>query len=102
MGPAVLVGFLSCQPALTASYLGAALKVLGPSLCYVSQWHDDASAALEFEADLDGVYVQGVDAALSADCFCVQVAVREALEYLGGGLDLGLLARGPPRVAPSC
>ena len=47
--------------ALTYSYLGAALKVLGPSLRYVSQWHDHASAVLEFEADLDGVYVQGVD-----------------------------------------
>ena len=39
----------------------AALKVLGPSLRYVSQWHDEASAVLEFEADLGGVYVQGVD-----------------------------------------
>jgi hypothetical protein len=47
--------------ARTAGYLGAALKVLGPSLRYVSQWHDDASAVLEFEADLDGAYVQGVD-----------------------------------------
>jgi len=47
--------------ALTASYLTAALKVLGPSLRYVSQWHDQNSAVLEFEADLDGVYVQGVD-----------------------------------------
>ena len=28
---------------------------------YVSQWHYQASAVLEFEADLDGVYVQGVD-----------------------------------------
>ena len=47
--------------AITTSYLSAALNVLGPSLRYVSQWHDDASAVLEFEADLDGVYVQGVD-----------------------------------------
>jgi hypothetical protein len=47
--------------ALTTSYLSAALTVLGPSLRYVSQWHDHASAVLEFEADLDGVYVQGVD-----------------------------------------
>jgi hypothetical protein len=46
---------------LTAGYLGAALNVLGPSLRYVSQWHDQASAVLEFEADLGGVYVQGVD-----------------------------------------
>ncbi|HEV2372730.1 MAG TPA: hypothetical protein VGS19_11225 [Streptosporangiaceae bacterium] len=47
--------------ALTTSYLSSALKVLGPSLRYVSEWHDHASAVLEFEADLDGVYVQGVD-----------------------------------------
>lgn len=47
--------------ALTTSYLSVALMVLGPSLRYVSQWHDHASAVLEFEADLEGVYVQGVD-----------------------------------------
>jgi hypothetical protein len=47
--------------ALTSSYLSAALKVLGPSLRYGSQWHDNASAVLEFEADLNGIYVQGVD-----------------------------------------
>ena len=47
--------------ALTAGYLTAALTVLAPSLRYVSQWHDQASAVLEFEADLEGVFVQGVD-----------------------------------------
>jgi hypothetical protein len=47
--------------AIVSSYLRAALKVLGPSLRYVSQWHDTASAVLEFEAALDGTYVQGVD-----------------------------------------
>jgi hypothetical protein len=47
--------------ALTTRYLGSALVVLGPSLRYISQWHDQASAVLEFEAELDGVYVQGVD-----------------------------------------
>ncbi len=46
--------------ALTAGYLSAALKVLGPSLRFASQWHDHASAVLDFEADLDGVYVQSV------------------------------------------
>jgi hypothetical protein len=30
-------------------------------LRYFSQWHDHASAVLEFEADLDDVYVQDVD-----------------------------------------
>ena len=47
--------------ALTARYLSAAMVVLGPSLRYVSEWHGDSSAVLEFEAELDGVYVQGVD-----------------------------------------
>jgi hypothetical protein len=47
--------------ALTIMYLNAALQVLGPTLRYVSQWHDHASAVLEFDADLDGVHVQGVD-----------------------------------------
>jgi SnoaL-like domain len=47
--------------ALTSAYLSAALQVLGPTLRYVGQWHDQAGAVLEFEADLDGVYVQGVD-----------------------------------------
>jgi hypothetical protein len=47
--------------ALTTLYLSGALVVLGPTLRYVGEWHDDASAVLEFEADLDGTYVQGID-----------------------------------------
>ncbi|HEY1915627.1 MAG TPA: nuclear transport factor 2 family protein [Streptosporangiaceae bacterium] len=47
--------------ALTTHYLTSALVVLGPTLRYVGEWHDEASAVLEFEADLDGVFVQGVD-----------------------------------------
>ena len=47
--------------ALTARYLSSALVVLGPSLQYIGEWHDDSSAVLEFEADLEGSYVQGVD-----------------------------------------
>jgi hypothetical protein len=47
--------------ALTARYLTSAMLVLGPSLRYISQWHDHSSAVLEFEAELDGIYVQGVD-----------------------------------------
>lgn len=42
-------------------YLAAALRVLGPSLRYVAEWYDGGSAVLEFEAALDGVYLQGVD-----------------------------------------
>jgi hypothetical protein len=47
--------------ALTTLYLSGALAVLGTSLRYVSEWSDDHSAVLEFEASLGGVYVQGVD-----------------------------------------
>jgi hypothetical protein len=47
--------------ALATLYLSGALVVLGPTLRYVGEWHDDASAVLEFEADLDGTYVQGID-----------------------------------------
>jgi hypothetical protein len=46
---------------LTTWYLAAAIIVLGPTLRYVHEWHDDSSAVLEFEAELEGVYVQGVD-----------------------------------------
>jgi hypothetical protein len=42
-------------------YLAGALKVLGPTLRYVGEWHAPDSAVLEFEADLEGVFVQGVD-----------------------------------------
>jgi hypothetical protein len=46
---------------LTALYLRAAMAVLGPSLRYVEEWCGPSSAVLEFEAELDGLYVQGVD-----------------------------------------
>ena len=46
---------------LTTLYLTGALAVLGPSLRYISEWHDSGSAVLEFEAELDGIYVHGVD-----------------------------------------
>jgi hypothetical protein len=47
--------------ALTTHYLASALAVLGPTLRYVGEWHDETSAVLEFEAELDGVYVHGMD-----------------------------------------
>lgn len=48
--------------ALTIKYLSAAQKVLGtPSFHYVEEWIGEHSAALEFELDLDGIHVNGVD-----------------------------------------
>jgi hypothetical protein len=46
---------------LTTHYLASALVVLGPTLRYTGQWHDETSAVLEFEADLGGTFVHGVD-----------------------------------------
>jgi len=47
--------------AITTAYLGAALVVLGPTLTYRHEWWDQRSAVLEFEADLDGISLHGVD-----------------------------------------
>jgi hypothetical protein len=46
---------------LTTSYLGAALVVLGPTLSYQHEWWDEASAVLEFTAELDGMMLHGID-----------------------------------------
>ena len=46
---------------VTTQYLSSAMTVLGPSLRYIGEWHGETSSVLEFEADLEGVYVQGVD-----------------------------------------
>ena len=46
---------------LTTSYLRAAVVVLGPTLTYQHEWYDDASAVLEFTAELDGLSVHGID-----------------------------------------
>jgi len=72
---------------LATWYLTAAIAVLGPTLRYVHEWYDDSSAVLEFEAELDGVYVQGVDMLRwnSADrliSFTVMVRPMRGLEKL--------------------
>ncbi len=46
---------------LTTAYLSAALVVLGPTLTYRHEWWDGSSAVLEFEAELDGLDVHGID-----------------------------------------
>jgi len=47
--------------ALTTAYLSAAVVVLGPTLVYRRQWYAERNAVLEFEAQLDGLTVHGVD-----------------------------------------
>jgi hypothetical protein len=46
---------------LTTAYLSAAVVVLGPTLVYKRQWYAETNAVLEFEAELDGLTVHGVD-----------------------------------------
>ena len=46
---------------LTGLYLRSAMAVLGPSLRYIGEWYGPSSAVLEFEAELGGMYVHGVD-----------------------------------------
>jgi hypothetical protein len=46
---------------VTALYLRSAMAVLGPSLRYVGEWYGPSNAVLEFEAELGGLYVHGVD-----------------------------------------
>jgi hypothetical protein len=47
--------------ALTTAYLAAAMVVLGPKLRYVNEWYGPDSAVLQFETELDGLTVHGVD-----------------------------------------
>ncbi|GGF53732.1 hypothetical protein GCM10011519_29550 [Marmoricola endophyticus] len=43
------------------AYLTAAMAVLGPTLSYRRELYAEDSAVLEFEADLDGTLVHGID-----------------------------------------
>ena len=47
--------------ALTTAYLSAAVVVLGPTLAYKRQWYAERNAVLEFEAELDGRTLHGID-----------------------------------------
>jgi hypothetical protein len=48
--------------AITAKYLTSAMRLLGnPSFRYVEMWFAERSAVLEFETELEGLYVNGVD-----------------------------------------
>jgi hypothetical protein len=48
--------------ALVSKYLRAAMRVLNnPTFRYVDEWYGERSAILEFEATIDGVYINGID-----------------------------------------
>jgi len=47
---------------ITFKYLSSAAKVLGgPGFAYVGEWRSDHGAVLEFEREIDGIRINGVD-----------------------------------------
>lgn len=47
---------------ITFKYLTSALDVLGgPGFRYVGEWRSDTGAVLEFETEIEGVIINGVD-----------------------------------------
>jgi hypothetical protein len=47
---------------VTFKYLSSAAKVLGgPGFTYVGEWRADNSAVLEFEKEIEGIRINGVD-----------------------------------------
>jgi hypothetical protein len=75
---------------ITLAYLGSAGKVFGNgSFQYLHEWYGDDSAVLEFEAEIDGIVINGVDMIWWNDehqitCFKVMVRPLKAVNLLHG------------------
>jgi hypothetical protein len=47
---------------ITFEYLSSAVTVLGgPSFSFVGEWRSDNGAVVEFEGEIDGIRINGVD-----------------------------------------
>ena len=47
---------------ITFKYLSSAVKVLGgPSFAFVGEWRSDTGAVVEFEGEIEGIKINGVD-----------------------------------------
>src|SRR6476646_1117945 len=47
---------------ITFKYLSSAVKVLGgPGFAYIGEWRNDTGAVLEFENEIEGIKLNGVD-----------------------------------------
>ena len=76
---------------ITFKYLASAGTVLGgPGFKYVDEWHSDNGAVLEFENDVDGIRINGVDIITFSDDgelitrFKVMVRPLKAINLLHG------------------
>ena len=88
--------------AITLAYLRAATEVLNnPTFRYLNQWFGPESAVLEFECQVEGITVNGIDmirwnAAGQIDHFKVMVrplkAVNKLHELMGRALQRGTAA----------
>lgn len=81
---------------VTKAYLAAALVVLGPTLTYLAEWCSDDSAILEFEAEVDGRTVHGIDmlrwnAEGRLTSFTVMVRPLRGLEAVIGAMSTELM-----------
>ncbi len=74
--------------AIVTKYLHAALAVLNNgTFRYLDEWHGDRSAVLEFEATIDGIYINGIDLIRWNEAgevvnFKVMVRPMKALEHI--------------------
>jgi hypothetical protein len=72
---------------ITFKYLSSAVKVLGgPSFSFVGEWRSDNGAVVEFEGEIDGIRINGVDMITIGDGrithFKVMVRPLKALNLL--------------------
>jgi hypothetical protein len=73
---------------ITFKYLAGAVKVLGgPSFSFVREWRNERGAVVEFEGEIDGVRINGVDIITTGDDgrithFKVMVRPLKALNLL--------------------
>ena len=57
-----------CGRDITFKYLATALEVLGgPGFAYVGEWRNASGAVLEFENEIEGIKINGVDIITFAD-----------------------------------
>ncbi len=86
--------------AITAAYLSAAMKVFGnPSFHYVREVVGPSDAVLEFETEIDGILVNGVDMISWNDAgqivsFKVMVRPLKAINLIHQHMAAMLQARG--------
>ncbi len=86
---------------ITFKYLAAATQVLNNSTFrYLTQWHGPQSSVLEFECNVDGISVNGIDmihwnAAGKIDRFKVMVRPLKAVNKLHELMGRALMAAAP-------